>query len=107
MVINMTSWTVSCGDYGTIISFTLVISDGVTPWDLDGATVSIIIKSISTQVVTEYPMIIDNASAGMCHYALQATDTATPGTYTVRANINYGSSSYTTVSSGTLIVQKL
>lgn len=58
-------------DVGVIINFVILQADGLTPQDLNDATVSLYIEGLTNPFT---PVVIDEEAAGRCHYVIAAGD---------------------------------
>lgn len=85
-----TQITVTQGDYGYNINFTLQTSTGAI-FDLTGASG----LKFRTQLVgsitlnSSGAMAIDNATAGTCHYTVASTDFTTAGVYNAQIQVTF------------------
>ena len=86
-------------DYGQQLSFTLTQSDGVTPLDLTGATVTINAQLLNdAELKFTNTLAVDVAASGTCHYTVNQGDFDTEGRYYIEIRVAYSTSEVVTFS---------
>lgn len=71
---------IKAGDNGTVLELPIKDNGAVVP--LNGATVSVIIRTDDRRIVKD--AVIKDATNGLCEVTLTATDVATAGTYALQ-----------------------
>ena len=92
------------GDYGIPFYFVLLEEDGVTPFNLTGATVVLTIASSS--VTLTVACTVTDAANGKCQYAFTSGDATTlvAGTYKLICTASNGVYNESTFDQGDLLI---
>lgn len=97
----MIQTTIVQGTWGIPLNFTLTQEDGKTPWNLTGATVTVIAEG---RMKLTRQCFIDSAAEGTCHYTLAQNDDLLPGSYQIQVQVATSSLSVTAIDIGRLTV---